>query len=48
MSKKLDYIPSCMAIYRQDGVIVGSFTGHMMIYNRNYLIWSCKLNTPPV
>jgi Bardet-Biedl syndrome 9 protein len=48
LQKKLDYTPSCMCLFTDSSVIIGSFSGHLLIYRHNRLEWAAKLSESPV
>lgn len=47
LQKKLDYVPSCMCVYSQDSILIGSFSSHLLLYRSRKLLWAAKLNSVP-
>lgn len=48
MQKKLDYVPSCMVVYSEDMVLIGSFSGHLLVYKGRKLLWAARMNSIPI
>ena len=48
MQKKLDYVPSCMTVYGQDSVLIGSFSSHLLLYRSRKLLWAARLDSIPI
>mmetsp|Transcript_16821 Transcript_16821/g.30065 ORF Transcript_16821/g.30065 Transcript_16821/m.30065 type:complete len:765 (+) Transcript_16821:2861-5155(+) len=52
MIKRVDYPPSCFAAYlnenRQLMLVVGSFTGHLLVYRDQFLVWTAKCEDSPI
>ena len=46
--KKLDYVPSCMSVYAEDTVLIGSFSSHLLLYKSRKLIWAARLESVPI
>ena len=38
LQKKLDYVPSCMTVYAEDSVLIGSFSSHLLLYKQRKLL----------
>lgn len=48
LQKKLDYVPSCMCIYEEDSILIGSFSSHLLLYKGRKLFWAARLNSIPI
>lgn len=48
VQKKLDYVPSCMWVFDEDSVLIGSFSGHILVYKNTKLLWAAKMSGFPV
>jgi Bardet-Biedl syndrome 9 protein len=50
--KRLDYPPSCLVAFTKDSsqlmLICGSFTGHLLVYEGQHLVWTAKCEDPPI
>lgn len=52
MIKRLDYPPSCFLSFinerSQQMLVVGSFTGHLLVYEGQHLVWTAKCDDSPI
>lgn len=48
LQKKLDYVPSCMCIYDEDAILIGSFSSHLLLYKGRKLFWAARMNSIPI
>jgi Bardet-Biedl syndrome 9 protein len=48
IQKKLEYVPSCMTVFQEDMVLIGSFSSHLLLYKGRKLLWAARMNSIPV
>lgn len=48
VQKKLDYVPSCIVVYAEDTILIGSFSSHLLLYKNRKLLWAARLANVPV
>lgn len=48
LQKKLDYVPSCMSVYGEDSILIGSFSSHLLLYKGRKLLWAARMNSIPI